>query len=94
MQIRPHHPEDLEQLHHAAAGSCNCGCTRIAIRDSMRLAPNGSRAAPRHRKNDPAAMQQWVEQAPLLSRPRPSSIPASPSRSGSKTKPGSDSKEP
>jgi len=49
---------------------------------------------PRHRKNDPAAMQQWVEQAPLLSRPQPSNIPASPSRSGSRTKPGSASKEP
>jgi len=49
---------------------------------------------PRHRKNDPAAMQQWVEQAPLLSRPQPSTIPASPSRSGSKTKPESASKEP
>ena len=48
---------------------------------------------PRHRKNDPARMQQWVEQAPLLSRPRPSNIPASPSRSGSRTKPGSASKE-
>lgn len=49
---------------------------------------------PRHRKNDPAAMQQWVEQAPLLSRLRPSNIPASPSRSGFRTKPGSASKEP
>ena len=48
---------------------------------------------PRHRKNDPAQMQQWVEQAPLLSRPRPSSTPASPSKSGSKMKPGSVSKE-
>jgi len=48
---------------------------------------------PRHRKNDPAAMQQWVEQAPLLSRPQPSNIPASPSRSGSRTKPGSACKE-
>jgi len=49
---------------------------------------------PRHRKNDPAAMQQWVEQVPLLSRSRPSNIPASPSRSGSRTKPKSASKEP
>jgi transposase len=49
---------------------------------------------PRHRKNDPAAMQQWVEQAPLLSRPRPSNTPASPSRSGSRTKPGSASRDP
>jgi transposase len=48
---------------------------------------------PRHRKNDPAQMQQWVKQAPLLSTPRPSSTPAGRSRSGSKTKPGSASKE-
>lgn len=49
---------------------------------------------PRHRKNDPAQMQQWVEQAPLLSRPQPNSTPAARSRSGSKMKPGSANKEP
>ena len=49
---------------------------------------------PRHRKNDPAQMQQWVEQAPLLSRPRPSSTPDDQSKSGSRMKPGSASKEP
>lgn len=49
---------------------------------------------PRHRKKDPVEMRQWVEQAPLLSTPRRSNIPANPSRSGSKTKPGSASKEP
>jgi hypothetical protein len=38
-------------------------------------------------------MQQWVEQAPLLSKPRPSSTPAGRSKSGSKTKPGSASRE-
>jgi transposase len=48
---------------------------------------------PRHRKNDLAPMQQWVEQAPLLSKPRPSSTPAGRSKSGSKTKPGSASRE-
>jgi transposase len=49
---------------------------------------------PRHRKNDPAQMQQWVEQAPLLSRPRPNSTPDGKSKSGSRMKPGSASKEP
>jgi transposase len=49
---------------------------------------------PRHRKNDPAQMQQWVEQAPLLSTRRPNSTPASQSKSGSKTKPESDNKGP
>jgi len=49
---------------------------------------------PRHRKNDPAQMQQWVEQAPLLSRPQRNNIPTSPSRSGSRMKPGSVNKEP
>jgi transposase len=49
---------------------------------------------PRHRQNDPAQMRQWVEEAPLLSKPRRRNIPASPSRSGSRTKPGSVSKEP
>jgi transposase len=49
---------------------------------------------PRHRKNDPAPMQHGVEQAPLLSRPRPKSTPASPCRSGSRMKPGWARKEP
>ncbi|MGZ4348712.1 MAG: helix-turn-helix domain-containing protein, partial [Gaiellaceae bacterium] len=40
---------------------------------------------PRHRKNDLAQMQHWIEQAPLLSKPRPSSTPAGRSKSGSKT---------
>jgi len=48
---------------------------------------------PRHRKNDPAQMQQWVEQAPLLSRPQPRSTPTARSRSGSRMRPGSASKE-
>ncbi len=49
---------------------------------------------PRHRQNDPAQRQQWVKQAPLLSRKRPRNITASGSRSGSRTKPGSANKEP
>jgi transposase len=49
---------------------------------------------PRHRQNDPAQMQQWVEQAPLLSRPRPTSTPDNKSKSGFRMKPGSASKEP
>jgi hypothetical protein len=51
-------------------------------------------ARPRHRKNDPAQMQQGVEQAPLLSRPRPNSTPDDKSKSGSRMRPGSASKEP
>jgi len=49
---------------------------------------------PRHRQNDPALMSQWVAQAPLLSKRRPSSTLASLSRSGSKMKPESDNKGP
>ena len=49
---------------------------------------------PRHRKNDPAAMAQWLADAPLLSRKSSNSIPARPSKSGSRTKPGSASKAP
>ena len=49
---------------------------------------------PRHRKNDPAAMQQWLQEAPLLSRGRLRNTRASGSKSGSKMKPGSVSKEP
>lgn len=48
---------------------------------------------PRHRQNDPAQMQHWVEQAPLLSRPRPNSTPDDKSKSGSRMRPGSANKE-
>ena len=47
---------------------------------------------PRHRKNDPEAMARWVEGAPLLSKRSAKSTPARPSKSGSKTRPASDSR--
>ena len=47
---------------------------------------------PRHRKNDPEQMQQWVETAPLLSSKSPQRTPRKRSRSGSRTKRGSVSK--
>ena len=49
---------------------------------------------PRHRKNDPEAMKRWVERAPLLSGRSATGTPARPSRSGSRTRPASDSREP
>lgn len=49
---------------------------------------------PRHRKNDPQAMQQWLDEAPLLSTPSNKITPTRTSRSGSKMKPGSDNKGP
>jgi ribosome assembly protein YihI (activator of Der GTPase) len=49
---------------------------------------------PRHPKNDPAQMQQWRDDAPLLSRRRRRSIRTDGSKSGSRTKPASDSKGP
>ena len=49
---------------------------------------------PRHRKNDPEQMQQWVEHAPLLSRNGPATPRPGKSRSGSRTKRGSASKGP
>ena len=49
---------------------------------------------PRHRKNDPEQMQQWVEEAPLLSRKSPKRTRGRRSRSGSRTKRGSASKGP
>ena len=47
-----------------------------------------------HRKNDPAAMAQWLADAPLLSRKSAKPTPSKASKSGSRTKPGSASKEP
>ena len=49
---------------------------------------------PRHRKNDPEQMQQWVENAPLLSGKSAKRTPGKRSRSGSRTKRGSASKGP
>lgn len=49
---------------------------------------------PRHRKNDPEQMRQWVENAPLLSRKSPKHTRSRKSRSGSRTKRGSASKGP
>jgi putative transposase len=49
---------------------------------------------PRHRHHDPAQMQRWVEEAPLLSSKSPKRTPDKQSRSGSRTKRGSVSKEP
>ena len=50
------------------------------------------RPRPRHRKNDPEAMQQWLDDAPLLSGACVKSDPSSASKSGSRTKPASASK--
>lgn len=49
---------------------------------------------PRHRKNDPEKMQQWLEEAPLLSRRSPKRIPSRGSRSGAKTRRGLANKGP
>jgi len=50
------------------------------------------RPRPRHRKNDPAAMEAFKASAPLLSAPCVNATPASRSRSGSRTRPASGSR--
>ncbi len=47
---------------------------------------------PRHRKNDPQAMADWLERAPFLSMRSAGKSPSSASRSGSRTKPASASR--
>jgi len=47
---------------------------------------------PRHRKNDPQVMRQWLDDAPLLSSVSATSIPTDKLKSGSKTKHASVSK--
>jgi transposase len=49
---------------------------------------------PRHRKNDPQKMQQWLEQAPLLSTASANKSLISESKCGFKMRPASASKEP
>jgi transposase len=44
------------------------------------------RPRPRHRKNNRAAMQQWLDDAPFLSSASAKHIPANPPKSGSKMK--------
>ncbi len=58
-----------------------------------RLGYSRLRPRPRHRDNDPEAAERWVRDAPLLSVMSKSSIPTSASRSGSRTKRGSVSRE-
>lgn len=48
---------------------------------------------PKHRKNDPEKMQQWLDNAPFLSKPSETNTPTKKSKSGSRTKSGSASKE-
>lgn len=52
------------------------------------------RPAARHRKNDPEKMREFLESAPLLSKRSPKNTRTKRSKSGSKTKPASDSREP
>ncbi len=47
---------------------------------------------PKHRKQDPKAQEQWLDQAPLLSRRSSETIPPRQSKCGSRTKRGSASK--
>jgi transposase len=54
-----------------------------------RLGYSYLRPRPRHRQNDPAAMQAWLKDAPLLSRASGTSTPTRRSRSGSRMKPAS-----
>ena len=51
------------------------------------------RPRPRHRKSDPEAQKQWLERAPLLSGTSARNTPKSKSKSGSRTRRGSDNKE-
>jgi len=57
-----------------------------------RLGFSSLRPRPRHRKNDPAAMEAFKASAPLLSTPCGNATRASRSKSGSRTKPASGSR--
>jgi transposase len=48
---------------------------------------------PRHRQSDPQTQQRWLDDAPFLSSTSAGSTPTSGSKSGSKMKPASGSKE-
>lgn len=58
-----------------------------------RLGFSSLRPRPRHRKNDPAAMAKWEQDAPFLSRKSRKPTRIGGSKSGSRTKAASDNKE-
>lgn len=60
-----------------------------AIELLHRLGLSCLKPRPRHRKNDPQAMAQWLDDAPLLSKHKGANTPANTSRSGFRTKPAS-----
>ena len=59
-----------------------------------RLGLSCLRPRPRHRKSDPQAQKQWLERAPFLSTKPVKNTRRNKSKSGSRTKPASDSKAP
>ena len=59
-----------------------------------RLGFSSLQPRPKHRKNDPQAMQEWLEQAPLLSKESKKNDQTKPLRYGSKTRLESVSREP
>lgn len=63
-----------------------------AIELLHRLGLSCLRPRPQHRKNDPDAMQRWLEDAPLLSGASRTNTPTSTSKSGSRTRPASANK--
>jgi len=68
--------------------------TLFGVYDLMhRLGLSCLKPRPRHRKNDPEAMQKWLEQAPLLSSAYETKIPTKRSKSGSRMKRESASRE-
>jgi transposase len=68
--------------------------TLFGVYDLMhRLGLSCLKPRPRHRKNDPETMQRWLEQAPLLSSTCETKIPTNRSKSGSRMKRESASRE-
>lgn len=68
--------------------------TLFGVYDLMhRLGLSCLKPRPRHRKNDPETMQKWLEQAPLLSSTCETKTPANRSKSGSRMKRESASRE-
>lgn len=63
-----------------------------AIELLHRLGLSCLKPRPRHRKNDPQAMAQWLDDAPLLSKNKGANTRANKSRSGFKMKQGSANK--
>ena len=92
-ELRPGDIELLKKKSHSQTSAKQRDRYRAVMLALMhRLGLSCLKPRPKHRKNDPEKMEQWLDNAPFLSKPSETNTPTKKSRSGSWMKPGSASK--